>query len=285
MAHSREPRRQSYPPEATSRSLVYGVDFSGAADAGRRLWVTRAKQSPRRLRVETCVPGRSLPGSGKDRPACLAALRSLIAAAPRAAVGLDFPFSLPAALLGDQPWVEFVLCFAERFSTPQAFRRACLRQAGGREWKRETDRENRTPFSPYNLRLYRQTYYGVRDVLAPLVRGELADVLPMQPAEPLRPWLLEICPASTLKVRGLYTPYKGRSAAHRAARAGILDALETADGLRFAEPAARQTALEDAGGDALDSMIAALATGRALRTSPDRPGGDPLQQCEGRVFV
>jgi hypothetical protein len=62
--------------------------------------------------------------------------------------------------------------FAERFATPHFDRRL---RALRRELKRRTDIETATPFSPYNLRLYR-THYGLRDVIALLVRSDLVRV-------------------------------------------------------------------------------------------------------------
>ncbi len=58
--------------------------------------------------------------------------------------------------------------------------------------------------------LFRQTYYGVLDLLKPLVRTKKASILPMQEAMPGLPRLIEICPASTLKAHNCYSSYKGR---------------------------------------------------------------------------
>jgi hypothetical protein len=161
-------------------------------------------------------------------------------------------------------WANFVVNFAGRYGSPETFRRECYERAGRSELKRVTDREARTPFSPYNLRLYRQTYYGIGMVLGPLVKEAAVSVLPMQRAEPDRPWLLEICPASTLKRLGLYVPYKGRGETFRARRWRILSLLEEAEGLTLADDALRAAMVEDTGGDALDSVLAAWATARAL---------------------
>ena len=79
---------------------------------------------------------------------------------------------------------------------------------GRKELRRVTDIEARTPLSPYNRRIYKQTYYGIRDVIAPLIASGAACALPMQAAIPDRAWLLEICPASTLELMGLRESYK-----------------------------------------------------------------------------
>jgi hypothetical protein len=133
---------------------VYGVDFSGAADAGRRIWITRGViDGGDCLRIEDCHRGADLPGSGMERDRCLAALRDFIVKERAGAFGLDFPFGLPRRLVEEASWLEFVLSFPKRHHSPEAFREACRAATGGAELKRVTDRETGTPFSPYNRQL------------------------------------------------------------------------------------------------------------------------------------
>ncbi len=194
----------------TNYRRICGIDFSGAKDAGKRIWIASGTVERDSLLIEECYRAKDLPGSGKDRDQCLAALRDFIGRESASALGLDFPFGLPQALVKHKKsWEDFVLSFPGDYFAPEEFRRLCREAAGGHELKRLTDQETQTPFSAYNLRLYRQTYYGIRDVLHPLVRDQLACVLPMQSALPGKPWILEICPASTLKRKGLYSSYKG----------------------------------------------------------------------------
>ena len=250
----------------TNYRRIYGIDFSGAKDAGKRIWIASGIAEKDRLLIEGCYRAKNLPGSGKDRDQCLAVLRDFIGRANACAFGLDFPFGLPQALVKHKKsWEDFVLSFPGDYFAPEEFRRLCREAGGGHELKRSTDIESQTPFSPYNLRLYRQTYHGIRDVLYPLVRDQLACVLPMQSALPGKPWILEICPASTLKRRGLYSSYKGRTNAHHAARVFVLESLEVTGPLSILAQGVRSAILEDRGGDALDSVIAAFATFRALR--------------------
>ncbi len=127
---------------------------------------------------------------------------------------------------------------------------------------------------------------GAPLVLYPLVRDGRASVLPMQRALSDKPWLLEICPASTLKREGMYWPYKGKTDAHRAARASILERLEATGTLSIPIPAVRSAVLEDRGGDALDSVIAALAAFRALHTPVSFTlEGNDAYRLEGYVYV
>jgi hypothetical protein len=273
---------------------IYGVDFSGAKDAGRRIWIARGVSQGDSLRIDACYRTDALPGSGRKRAECLVALRDFTAGQKASAFGFDFPFGLPRPLVeGKRGWEDFVLSFPDDYPNPDAFRGLCREAAGGRELKRITDVESKTPFSPYNLRLYRQTYFGIRDVLYPLVQDQLACVLPMQAdvdrasdACPDRPWILEICPASTLKREGLYRPYKGRSDVHRLAREWVLDQLDAREAVCVPADGLRSMILDDRGGDALDSVIAALATYRALRDpQPIAVEDSAAYALEGFVYV
>jgi hypothetical protein len=268
----------------TARSL-FGVDFSGATDAGRKIWIAAGRVDGHTLRIDTCRCGETLPGSSRERAHALGALRTLVGEVGPSIFGLDFPLSLPEPLLQSQSWARFVCAFARRYPSPQAFRGACLAAASGKELKRVTDRESKTPFSPYNLRLYRQTYYGLRDLIEPLVRARLASVLPMQRPQPDRPWLIEICPASTLKQLYLYTPYKGRQPQHQAARASIVRAIRQIGPVRLSRPVA-SSVVADPEGDALDSVIAALAVYRVWRDQVlSTASFRRVYRREGYVFV
>ncbi len=101
----------------------------------------------------------------------------------------------------------------------------------------------------------------------PLVRDGVACVPPMQPLQRAKPRLLEIRPASALKALGLYRPYKGRRRSLRAARRALLEALSDRLGLSFSAEI-RRTALENVGGDALDSIVAAWCAWQVAGTWP-----------------
>jgi hypothetical protein len=265
---------------------IHGIDFSGAKDAGKKIWIASGIIYGDTLQIENCRPAaEALPGSRRNRDQCLPALRDFIASQGACAIGLDFPFGLPRDLAKEYGcWEDFVLSFPDRYPNLDAFRRVCREAAGGREPKRVTDQESQTPFSPCNLRLYRQTYFGIRDVLHPLVRDQLAYVLPMQSALAGKPWILEVCPASTLKQEALYQPYKGRREAHRQAREHILREIEE-KGLSI--PAELQAEImADCEGDALDSVIAAFATFRALHNPAGLvPEDNDAYKLEGYVHV
>jgi hypothetical protein len=255
---------------------VVGVDFSGAADAGRKLWVARGERVGDTLVLDDCRPAERLPGGGRERDRALAAVRAYLLAQGPCAVGLDAPFSLPRLLLDAPSWEAFLHAFAARFPSAEALRGACRARCPG-EVKRATEAAARVPFAAYNVRLYRQTYHAIRDVLAPLVAAGRAVALPFQPPHPGVPWLLEVCPAATLKRWGWYRPYKGRLPARAAARAALLDRLAAA-GVRLPD-GVRQAALADPEGDALDAVLAAWTAARHAGTVTADAAPCPLEGC------
>ena len=261
VTHVRRPDEQS---GADAPIEVHGVDWSGAVNAGKHAWWAKGRRDGSRLRLDSLDRGDSLEESGQDRDRFLDAVVGRIARLERVAVGFDFPFGLPAALLNGGTWTEFVASFPSCFPTPESFRSWCRERAGGRELKRVTDKVAKTPFAAYNLRLYLQTYFGIAGILAPLCGSGRAVAPPMQSLRSDVPWLLEVCPASTLKRLKLARSYKGRSQQNEDARRIILDALCERDLL--AVPSSRHVAamVEDSGGDALDAVVAAIATACAV---------------------
>ena len=246
---------------------VYGVDFSGAKDAGKKIWIAETQPRGQGIMVEACAPSTELLQCSAERGEVLSALRDFIADAGDAAFGCDFPFSLPKDLIEAESWSEFLERFPERFGSEADFRESCtdsaLRLGDRKELRRRTDIEAAAPFSPYNLRIYRQTYYGIRDLLSPLVAKNLVNVPPLHDSGEDVPWLLEVCPASTLKASGLYGSYKDARGSVEA-RETILQALEESGRVGFADRAVRSRVLADSKGDALDSVIAAEAAFRAV---------------------
>jgi hypothetical protein len=265
---------------------IYGVDFSGARDAGKKIWVTEGADKNGVLCIKGCLRGHDLPGSATDRTPCLNALRAYILSRPKSAFGLDFPFGLSRDLMTHQSLITFLVAFPNDYESPDQFRARCLASAGGREKRRETEREAKTPFSPYNLRIYKQTFFGISAVLNPLVRHDLARIVPVQKPSARKPLLLEICPASTLKRLRLYgSPYKGASLNHHRARAQILERIVEAYPVCFEPSEIGTRVAEDTGGDALDSLVAAMAVHQALKNPPElSPEDRQIAGMEGYVY-
>jgi hypothetical protein len=257
---------------------IFGLDFSGAEKAGRLIWLAEGRVSAKGIEILSCRSAAERPGGAVDRQYALAALRSFITSAPDAIFGCDFPFSLPCKLIATPDWVNFLAGFEH--ASAAAFREHCRRQTRGKEPKRKTDEESRTPWSAFNIRLYHQTFHGLAGLLRPLVKDGQAIVLPMQKPRQNCAWIIETCPASTLAHLKCRVPYKG--AKQRGQRRWIVQQLVELGWLRPLPAAIEKTVLDNRGGDALDSIIAALATASALAKieAGDR-GGDRL---EGRVY-
>lgn len=145
-------------------------------------------------------------------------------------------------------------------------------------------------------------------LLQPMLRDDELDVIPNTiprdageiAAEHLRPIrLLEACPASLLKrIRLNDRPYKAPSASARAARAQILDTLCTSGvasshsstlcvRVALADASMHSLIIDDAGGDALDAVLAAVITALSLSSGalPLPPEGwSELYWEEGCIY-
>ena len=260
---------------------ILGVDFSGASDAGRKIWIAEGSQDGNgAFELSSCIPAIDLPGGGKPPAEAVPALARHIAALGEARVGCDFPFSLPRDLVGARTWRSFAIRYAADFVDADAFRSLMRTRHNAAEHKRMTDRIAKTPFNSYNLRLYRQTWWGISGLLRPLIARRVATVRPQQKLAPGKPALIEVCAACTLKSIDLYPSYKGKALSHRRARKRILDGLIERGALVAPNRRMRALLLDNEGGDALDAVIGAVATARADLTQEP----DPWQRLEGRVY-
>jgi hypothetical protein len=260
---------------------ILGVDFSGANDAGKKIWIAECKRGRgNRVTLMDLRPATDLPKSGIAPAVAIAALAHHVAKVSDTIVGCDFPFTLPKAVM-DSSWEKFAADFPKRFADPDSFRNWALRRADGREIRRAADREAKTPFNSYNLRIYRQTWWGIAHLLSPLVRSAQAIVRPFQPLPRApTPILIEACPASSLKGIHFYPAYKGRGGVHRLERKAVLRKLIEIGVLEAPSPRLQAILLDNAGGDALDALIAAIATARAaIETEPDLD-----QAIEGIIY-
>ncbi|MFP4105056.1 MAG: hypothetical protein ACLFVU_03105 [Phycisphaerae bacterium] len=263
------------------------MDFSGAENAGTKIWIASGRIHGRQLLLSELIRADELPDSGPGRSACMPVLRRFITDHRSGLFGVDFPLTLPKQYLGSSDWRNFVheLCYTS--DSPQIFRKRCIKLSGGKELKRHTERRAQVPFSAVNLRLYKQTYYGLKDLIAPLVESDKVRVLPYQPLAEDKPAIVEICPASSIKDiqqhsdKKLYAPYKGDSPGHRKAREDILAYVERTGLVSLLSWNLRWEAIEDPGGDALDAVLAAYAATKAMLGGRLRAEGDPV---EGEIY-
>lgn len=274
---------------------VYGVDFSGARLAGKTTWVARLEPSSGEgppFTLTALRPLENLCGSAERGPA-LEHLVGLIAASEGCLWGLGFPFGFPVEVAG--PWsgqLEFVRGWGnDAYGLGLELVRRTEVLCGRKHLRRLTDLEHRAPHDPYHYRVIYQTFFGMRDVLAPLLRTPGTAVLPFGygclPAA--RRVAVEACPATTLERLGLprrnYKRPQGGSLGPRQRKVR----LEILRGLRahvaFSEHRRRVTTT-DPGGDALDAVLAALGAALAFREA-DHEGiaAHPRYRLEGRHFA
>lgn len=121
--------------------VIYGIDFSGAQDAGNKIWIAKGVPDGDRLLIKDCFRAKDLPNSGRGLEDCLPALVNLINSNRNAVFGFDFPFGLPQCLVQGKTWEEFVRRFTTRFHDPEHFKARCFADARNRERRRRTDDE------------------------------------------------------------------------------------------------------------------------------------------------
>ncbi|WP_373189673.1 hypothetical protein [Halolamina sp.] len=261
---------------------VYGVDFSGAKDAERNVWIAGGPLTVDGLDIETLGMAKSvLPGDVSGQAETHAALVNWLRGRESAVVGLDFSFGLPSTLLDavDKPptdWPVFLDTFSlTNCADPNQFEdwgkeRTRAATNGDRAFlKRETDGPVGAS-SPYGFIGSTITFYGIRDVLAPLVRGSdggeaVATAAPMQ-GQTFEPplTLLETYPAGALDRLGLCRDrYKGAGDGAQKRRQRNLSGLEELTPVSVDEADADRI-VDNTGGDALDAVVAAAAALEAL---------------------
>jgi hypothetical protein len=263
--------------------MLHGVDFSGAAQAGHGIWIAEATVRDDDLLIETCQSAADRFGVAERAP-CLGRLSAFLREAET--VGLDFPFGVPATVHERDTWAESVEWVATVATDADDFQEECRSRAraatdGERaDLRRETDGPVGA-LSPYGSHVWKQTFFGIRDVLAPLARTDEVAVRPMQDGGDVS--LCEVYPAATLARCDLpAAEYKDGGEPARDRRRRIVEGLEAETPLAFSQ-GVRVELIDDAGGDALDAVVAALAAYRAREADfePDRPW-DPT---EGHIYV
>ena len=321
----------------TAPRPVYGVDFSAAErDAGEKTWVAAGTIDANGLVVHGVDPlvefadrsSADLPSQdppSADREEALPALASWIRELDeRAVVGLDFPFGLPKFVVeatGHDSWRSFISGFPESLvgevdgdaaDPVRAFAERCVglteTHGEGTYDKRETDAAVGAR-SPYGFIADTITFYGMRDVLAPVVEDvrfapmDAADGIPgdervWRADAPAGPTLIETYPAAVLDALGLCrTKYKGSSDAETTRRRRNAERLaaesDSEAGVGCGLTYKPDTDLvgrivDDDGGDALDAVVACLGAATAFRNDyavsvdsidPERPA------LEGYIYA
>jgi|GEM_PF-719358 len=283
------------------REQFLGIDLATGKQMATHTWVACIETVNGRPTLSECSALKDLDsGRGVSLSPTLT-LYNFILQHTQSLIGIDASFGIPSELLSENRWDAWINAFPSLYTDADAFRERCQQgsplseKGGSKELKRQTDVEQKTPFSPYNLRHYRQTYVTLNDILRPLVAGQKVDVLPMQTGTTNHSWVVETCPASLIK-RALNvkkTPvYKGKTDPHRMQRERILDTLLETDGV-YISPEYRVMILDQTGGDALDSVIMAWYLYHLWRVNPEvfsvgdslrKHQPDSLYLREGMVF-
>ena len=261
-------------------SRVLGVHFSGASDAGRSLWLTEARRTGDGMVVGDCY--RAADEWGPHREDAHAGLRERLTAGFDV-IGLDFPFSLPQALLDehcDGEWAGLVEWLSlDGPGDPDTFASTCRSSArehtgdGTATLRRETDLR-RAALCPYDRMVQYQTFYGVRDVLAAVADHPEIAVTPMQ-VDDAATSVVEVYPAATFGCLGLYR--EGYRRDHRERRTTNVDGIEACS----VDLGGFRGSYEDSH-DALDSLAAVVSAGRVAEAgdAPLYGSGD-----EGHIYV
>lgn len=266
---------------------LHGVDFSGARQAGHGIWIADATADGDRLRIDDCESAADRFGVPERAP-CLGELGRFLREA--AVVGMDFPFGVPASIHERSTWEDSLEWVATVATDVDGFEEACVERAESLDTDRTyLLRETDGPVgakSPYHWLVAAQTFYGIRDVLAPLARTDEVCVRPNQTPEEAAAdatRLCEVYPAATLATCSLPArEYKDDDGPARERREEIVVGLERETPLVFTD-GVRGQLIDDAGGDALDAVVAALATYRAWQADfePDRE----YNTVEGHIYV
>jgi hypothetical protein len=284
---------QTFSSSPTQIESIVGLDFSGAAKAGRTIWLAACRLNAGGLAVSSINRLDRRVGH-EDRDLALAALVSLVQASDRTLWGMDFPFGLPIEL-GWRDWTEQLRAVTGWTGGASEFGRRCceiaLKQGPRMHVYRATDRETKTPFDCYHYRIVYQMFHGMRDVLAKLDADPSTAILPFRfdRLARARRIVVEACPGSTLKRLGLpHQNYKQPSGGPLEARRirtrhTILDAIATH--VSF-EATHRRVMMRDPGGDAMDALIAAVGAWQAWqRADLQAIASHPRYPREGLVFA
>ncbi len=283
------------PPAVPPFRAVYGVDFSGARLAGRTTWVARLEPKSGEgppFALTALRPLERLCGTAERAPA-LAALVEMARVSEDCLWGLGFPFGFPAEVAG--PWggqLELVKAWGDdAYGLGLELVRRAEEGFGRKHLRRLTDLEHRAPHDPYHYRVIYQTFFGMRDVLDPLLLVPGTAVLPFRYRclPEARRVIVEACPATTLDRLGLprrnYKRPQGGAldAKQRKARRQVLRGLR--GHVAYSEHRRRVMA-RDPGGDALDAVLAGLGAALAFGEADHAAiAAHPRYRLEGRHFA
>lgn len=225
-----------------------GVDWSGGKKSYKKIWHALVT-----FKDDGCVlDAVAKPFNSGGPPSIASRFLPWLNAQRFDVAGLDFCFGLHedhARALGQLNGPAAAgAAIRTQYPTPEKFKAAV-----GAEKKRETDRRASAQFAPTNLRMFRQTYWGLASLsglqasVPPWAHSATQNVVEVLPAQVAR----LIAPDCSFKEKGGPEERKRVLAAlRRWCRMEIPDSLEPA-------------LLNDRCGDAIDAVLAAIAAGSA----------------------
>jgi len=234
--------------------VLHGVDFSGADGGG----AAKIRIAERDLAARSAVRVRGR----LDRNGLRRAILESRDDGREHLWRIDAPFGLPLACFaesrpeglpeGELSWRQ-VAEWMSGFGTAREWRGA-MRDSSRKEPKRACDREFRTPLAPMNLRVFKQTFTVITEILLPLADEGVAIEPVSMPAGGSRVRVCEGCPASILlRKEWPAKGYKGSGEPPRVRREEIIRLLRK-DGLEIPSQFAVE-AIHDEEGDLLDALI------------------------------
>lgn len=274
---------------------IIGADVSASGSNGwNHTWITRGTVDEEAVALEEPIPAAELSGSPRSRGAMYRALRrELLSYDGPVVAGLDFPFSLPEAIVVEDDWHEFLEAFPTHFSGAGDFQETChdrsqLQTDGERkEIKRRCD-DRFGGLCAYNRFIYRLTYFGVQDLLRPLVLSEQVTVWPFSnETRSAETTLVETYPAATLQQRlGVDSETYKDENDDPAFRREVTESILGRESVSYAgEPDELFDLIRsDSKADAFDSLVAAFSTFKwHADGGADTPGDVP--RVEGWIHA
>lgn len=197
-------------------------------------------------------------------------------------IGIDFPFGVPEVIADlvfhATTWKEFINSQNWGGLNPDRFRDQCNNVQGSE--LRDTDAMYQGDCA-YSIRIYKQTFHGIREILRPLLQRGVS-IAPM--VNNGNTTILETYPAATLtKEDELFaTRYKNVTSTRdrRNHNIRVLSGLNDLD----ISGISNKTVLDNRKGDAMDSLVAALATFRASHNSSPF-SVNPRTPIEGYIYA
>lgn len=287
----------------TRPSVVYGAVNGGARRDSPRgetveTWVCRGVVGDGTLSVDRCAPvtewfdAEESPVSSPagateidDRPPLTAFLATLPSSA---AAGLDFPFGLPERLVSEDSWTGFLRDLPTWCGSPEELRWRCEKRVdlvdGTADTRLRATDAPLSALSPFDERIVASTFFGLCDVLRPLVLSDSVRVPPMTSPRPDAPLVLEVYPAGTLVDLDLFTGETDSDGAGTTHRDAPVDSLSDAvDCDLDVDETVRERVDNEA--SAFESLVAAYAVYRNTRSAASLRVSDSQRLVEGQVFV